>query len=265
MTGKNEYVHGYATASRTMSGRTADNFASFFIPHLLPGMSVLDIGCGPGTITVGLAAKISPGQVVGIDIGASEIAKAAELAKSLGLANARFEVRDATALKFIDGEFDAVFSSAALEHIKDAASVVREMARVLKPGGVLGLKGGLPSRRVVVPETPVMIRLGEVYLAVWKAAGGHPEMGLEQIDLVRNAGLSVVDVGGTFETRMAERLPLDFSERLVAPSFAERAEAIGVATRDELKSLAAGVAQWERTPGGFWLIPWIELVAKKPE
>lgn len=103
MTGKSEYVHGYVTASQTMAVRTADNFASFFTSYLTPGMSLLDVGCGPGTITVGLAAKVAPGQVVGIDVGASEVAKAAEHANSLGLKNTRFEVGDATALKFKDG------------------------------------------------------------------------------------------------------------------------------------------------------------------
>jgi ubiquinone/menaquinone biosynthesis C-methylase UbiE len=189
MAGKSEYVHRYGTASQTMSVRTVDNFATFFVPYLSPGMTLLDVGSGPGTITVGLAEKVKPGRVVGIDIGESEVAKATENAKAKRLANTRFEVMDATALKFKDGEFDAVFTCMTLEHIPDAAGVIREIARVLKPGGVAGLKGGLPSRIVVVPEPKGWRDIKEVYLAVWKAGGGHPEMGLEQLALLKQAGL----------------------------------------------------------------------------
>ena len=256
-----QYVHGYATASQTMALRTADNFATFFTPYISPGMTLLDVGCGPGTITVGLASKVNPGKVVGIDIGSSEVARATDRAKSLGLTNAEFEVMDATSLQFKDGQFDAVFSCMALEHIPDAAGAVREIARVLKPGGVVGLKGGLVSRAVIVPETMAWRELATVYLAVWKAGGGHPEMGLEQLDLVKQAGLAIADVTGFFETRPARR---EFSERLVAPSFVERAVALGVATREQLQTLSANIEKWEQTPGAFMLPASVQVIARKP-
>jgi ubiquinone/menaquinone biosynthesis C-methylase UbiE len=51
-----------------MVRRTVETNASFVPPHLRPGLSVLDCGCGPGSITVGLAGRVAPGQVVGIDV-----------------------------------------------------------------------------------------------------------------------------------------------------------------------------------------------------
>ena len=66
---RDTYTHGYKTAVRNQQRRTAEDQGAFFIQHLRPGMKVLDCGCGPGTITVGLADVVNPGQVVGIDVG----------------------------------------------------------------------------------------------------------------------------------------------------------------------------------------------------
>ena len=67
------YSHGYGAAAEFMSQRTAYTHAAFFLPHLSSGMSLLDCGCGPGTTTVSLAEILAPGEVVGIDIGESQI------------------------------------------------------------------------------------------------------------------------------------------------------------------------------------------------
>ncbi|MBI4307076.1 MAG: methyltransferase domain-containing protein [Chloroflexi bacterium] len=259
---KTGYIHGYAKASQWMASRTADNFAAFFQPYLSSGMDLLDVGCGPGTITVGLAAITSPGSVVGIDIAASEVEKANAHSKELGCSNATFDVGNATALQFEDAHFDAVFSSALLEHVPDAAGALREMKRVLKPGGVIGLKGGVPSRHIFVPEPRVKTRIWEIGMAVWEAMGGHPEMGLEQLDLVKEAGLLPVDVTGTFWTLPAHLA--HYSERLLAKSYVKTAGELGLASLSELKQMATEIEAWEKTPGAFSLVAWIEVVAKKP-
>lgn len=72
--------------------RTATDFAGFFLPYLQPGMRLLDCGCGPGTITIGLAAAVAPGEVVGIDLEAAQINLAQTQAAQANVTNARFEV-----------------------------------------------------------------------------------------------------------------------------------------------------------------------------
>src|SRR5688572_17021804 len=103
-------VHGPGQARRTATVN-----AAFLLPHLAPGMSLLDAGCGAGSITLGLAEAVAPGEVVGIDVSAEGIDAARSLATARDITNACFEVADACALPFEDGSFDAVFSHALLQ------------------------------------------------------------------------------------------------------------------------------------------------------
>ena len=135
-----EYVPGYsAPMVNFMSQRTAETHAGFFLPHLQPGSCVLDAGCGPGTITLGLARKVDPGHVIGIDIEESQFEQARAVARSEGL-NVEFRKESVYQLPFKDQQVDAVFSHALLDHLSDPAAAIAEFRRVLKRGGVIGLR-----------------------------------------------------------------------------------------------------------------------------
>jgi ubiquinone/menaquinone biosynthesis C-methylase UbiE len=82
--------------------RTAAREAAFFLPHLRPGMCLLDVGCGPGSITLGLADAVVTGELVGIDMQQSQVQQARHRAVERGVANVRFEVGDAYRLPFPD-------------------------------------------------------------------------------------------------------------------------------------------------------------------
>jgi 2-polyprenyl-3-methyl-5-hydroxy-6-metoxy-1,4-benzoquinol methylase len=85
------YAFGYSPAAvGMMESRSVEQHAKFFVQHLSPGMDVLDIGCGPGSITVGLANLVAPGEVTGIDIESSQVELAQSRAKSLDLDNCQF-------------------------------------------------------------------------------------------------------------------------------------------------------------------------------
>lgn len=102
---------------------------------------MLDAGCGPGTITVGLARRVAPGAVIGIDVEDSQIVDAREQAEREGL-NVEFRKATVYELPFEDGSFDAVFSHALLEHLTDPGAALGELRRVLKPRGLIGLRAG---------------------------------------------------------------------------------------------------------------------------
>jgi 2-polyprenyl-3-methyl-5-hydroxy-6-metoxy-1,4-benzoquinol methylase len=113
------YTPGYsAPVLSFMERRTADTHAGFFLPQLMPGWSVLDAGCGPGTITLGLARKVAPGVVTGIDLEDSQFAKSSEQARREGLA-VEFRKASVYDLPFREHCFDAVFSHALLEHLAE--------------------------------------------------------------------------------------------------------------------------------------------------
>src|SRR5437867_1148469 len=106
--------------------RTVTTEAAFFVPRLQKGMRLLDCGCGPGTITLGLAEVVAPGEVVGVDIDAKRFAPAIKAAAERGLTNVSFEPGDIHNLRFPESSFDAVFESAVLMHLQHPEKALAE-------------------------------------------------------------------------------------------------------------------------------------------
>ena len=132
-----QYTPGHSTnATAFMAARSFGSHGEFIRPYIKPGMKVLDCGCGPGAISVGLAEAVGPaGHVTGIDFGESQL----EVAKTRTIPNLTFQVASVYELPFEDGAFDLVFSHALFEHLADPVRGVAEIRRVLRPGGVTGL------------------------------------------------------------------------------------------------------------------------------
>ena len=108
---------------------------TFGLMDLRPGQNVADIGCGTGEEVRALAAKVGPsGRAVGLDISSTMIATAKERSRK-GNANVDFVQGDVKQLPFKDECFDAIRAERLLQHTPDAESALREMARIVKPGG----------------------------------------------------------------------------------------------------------------------------------
>ena len=171
------YTPGYsANAAAFMARRTAEIHAGFFLPWLKPGMTVLDCGCGPGTITLGLAERVAPAQVTGIDQSAGQIDVASAAARRAG-ANVIFRTANIYQLPVAAGAFDALFSHALLEHLADPLAAVCEMRRVRRTNLV-----SWPLRCVVGKAAPTdsLLRPG------CRPRQVPPEHELEQYSLVFN-------------------------------------------------------------------------------
>ncbi len=136
-----EYIHGHhESVLRSHTWRTVANSAAYLIPKLRTGGVLLDVGCGPGTITVDLVRRLAHGRVVGIDASSGIIVRAAGLAADEGVHNASFQVGDVYALDFADATFDIVHAHQVLQHLADPVAAMAEIRRVLHPGGVFAAR-----------------------------------------------------------------------------------------------------------------------------
>ncbi|MGH7166540.1 MAG: methyltransferase domain-containing protein [Nitrospiraceae bacterium] len=193
MKSKEVYTPGYnETAVRYMMRRHAARDAAFLLPYLRKGMSLLDCGCGPGTITLGLAEAVSPGHVVGLDLEESQIDLARSLAEERGLKNVEFKVGSVYELPFLQHSFDVVFAHALFEHLGDPLAALAELRRVLKPGGVAGLSSPDWSGNLMAPPNQDAQKFIEVYKRLHIRNGGNPYVGRELGRLMEEAGFSAV-------------------------------------------------------------------------
>jgi ubiquinone/menaquinone biosynthesis C-methylase UbiE len=250
------YTHGYdGRANRVMSQRNVATDAAFLLPHLRPGMRLLDVGCGPGSITIGLAGVVAPGEVVGLDIAPVQVEAARALAAEEGAANARFEVGSVYALPFPDASFEAAFAHTVLEHLADPVAALREVRRVLKPGGVIGVRDGDWGGRVIAPPSPLVEEGYALYARLWVLNGGNPNRGREHRALLREAGFARIVAsawgaasGTPEETRGLAAIA---HTQLSRPEFVERVVALGWTDRERLAQLAAAQLAWGEHPDAF--------------
>lgn len=172
------YTHGHhESVLRSHRWRTAANSAAYLIGELRPGMAVLDVGCGPGTITADLAALVTPGRVTAVDANGEILDQAAEVAAERGLGNVEFATADVHDLDFPDDSFDVVHAHQVLQHVGDPVQALREMRRVCRPGGIVAARDSDYAAMTWYPEVPVMDAWQELYRRVARANGGEPDAG----------------------------------------------------------------------------------------
>lgn len=250
------YSHGYGEQMRAgMSQRTAAVEAAFLRPHLRPGMRLLDFGCGPGSITVGLAPIVAPAEVVGVDIEPAQIETARAHAAAQGVHNVRFEVGSVYDLPFPDASFDAAFERSVLEHLADPVAALREVRRVLKPGAVIGVRDGDWGDRCIAPASPPLDDGLALYWRLWRLNGGEPSRGREHRALLRAAGFGRIEASAGAEAWGAPEAARWWAGVIAAslsrPEFVERVVALGWADRERLAASAEAARAWGEHPDAF--------------
>lgn len=241
------YTPGHSeVALDFMRVRSGPSHAAYLLPHLSPDDRVLDCGCGPGTITVDLAAAVAPGEVIGIDQQAEQLEHARALASERGLSNATFREADVYALPFADASFDAVFSNALLEHVADPLRALGQMHRVLRPGGVIGVSvpdwsGGT----VLGPPGSGIEAAVERYREVQRRNGGGMDRGRVMSGMLREVGFSDPQVSARAEV---------FRPDLAGGLLAEMLE-------EEFPEVARATRAWIEHPDALFAQIWIEAVA----
>jgi SAM-dependent methyltransferase len=258
------YTHGHPEAAlRSHRWRTVENSATYLIPSLTPGVSVLDIGCGPGNITADIARRVAPGPVVGLDSSAEVIALAV---RDHEAPNLTFTVGDVYALDQPTGSVDVVTAHQVLHHLSDPVGAIVEMRRVCRPGGTIALREVDYAAMAWWPELPGLDRWLEMFRTVARANGGEPDAGRRVARWAREAGCDdLVASASTWCYANAEDRAWwseTWAQRTVQPPLGDRAVELGIATRQELDDCAQAWRQWGADPDAWFVTVHGEVIAR---
>ena len=257
------YVHGHhESVLRSHLARTVENSAGYLVPHLAPGASLLDVGCGPGTITVELARRLAPGAVVGIDLSQDVI----DAARALDApANCRFQTGDSYALQFDDDHFDVVHAHQVLQHLRRPVDALAEMRRVVRPGGVIAARDADYAAMHWAPASPALDRWLELYHQICDANQVEADAGRHLLGWAQRAGFDRIEVSASswaYATPDSRAWWSDlWADRITQSTYAQQAVAHGLATPDELETIATGFRSWADAPDGVFVVPSTEILA----
>ncbi len=261
------YTHGHHEAVlRSHRWRTVENSAAYLLPHLGPRTTVLDIGCGPGTITLDIAARVAPAAVIGIDVAPAAIEAALAEQERQGTTNAEFHTGDLYALDMDDDTFDIVHAHQVLQHLRDPVGALREMRRVCKPGSLVAARDGDYEAMTWYPAVPAMSAWLRMYDAVARANEGEPNAGRFLLSWAHSAGFTDVQAGAS---TWCYATPEDrawwgelWADRITQSAIATQAVEIGAATEGELRKMAAAWRHWATEPDGWFAVLHGEILCK---
>ena len=264
-----DYTMGYsAVILETQLRATAETSAAHLLPHLRPGLRLLDFGCGPGTISVGLAGAVAPGEMHGVDMDESQIERARSVAASLGQDNAIFHVGDVTDLEFEDNFFDVAHCRSVLMHVPDTAGVLSEVKRVLKHGGLIACREMICESAFTHPNFGIMRRSWDMFEDLVRADDGHPQMGKDMKNHILEAGFTDSRMSASFSVYSSPEQIASIhrliSQWLLSHEVTEAAIKYGASSENLVEDLRVAYDRWKEHPAALFAFAYGEALANKP-
>jgi ubiquinone/menaquinone biosynthesis C-methylase UbiE len=261
------YTHGHhESVLRSHRWRTAENSAAYLMPHLRAGLSLLDVGCGPGTLTADLARLVAPGRVTAIEPDEAVLALARDEASARGAANVDFAVADVHTLDRPDASFDVVHAHQVLQHLADPVRALREMRRVCRPGGIVAARDSDYAAFAWYPAVPALEDWRRLYRETVRANGGEPDAARRLLSWARAAGFT--DITSTAST-WCFATPTDrrwwgemWARRITESDLARQLVAGGSATAADLDRIAAGWLAWAEAEDGWFAVLHGEILCR---
>jgi len=248
--------------------RTAEEAAAFLLPHLEPGMEVLDLGCGPGSITVGLARYVAPSRVVGIDSAPEAIDAARNHAAAEHMDAVDFVESEVYDLPFADDSFDVVYAHQLLQHLAEPVAALGEARRVLRSGGYLAVLDADYGTMTHYPNDPALDRWLDLYHAVARANGGEPDAGRRLVDWVMRAGFEHIHPTASswvFATPDERRWWAElWAGRIDVSRFRDRVIELGVGSAADLAAIGDAFTTWASDPAAWFAFIHGEVLGRAP-
>lgn len=264
---QNTYTHGHhESVLRSHRWRTAQNSAGYLLPHISAGQNLLDVGCGPATITADLAERVAPGTVTAVEITAEALAIAQDEIARRGTPNVRFAVADVHTLDFPDDTFDVVHAHQVLQHVVDPVLALREMRRVCKPGGIVAARDGDYGGFRWFPEVPALQEWLRLYQALATSNSGHPDAGRRLRSWALAAGFPEDGItAGASSWVFAEQADRQWwadlwADRTTKSSTAAQYVEKGFATVEDLDAVAEAWHTWAAQHDGWFNVVHGEII-----
>jgi SAM-dependent methyltransferase len=257
------YTHGHHEAVlRSHRSRTAANSAAYLVPHLTSGMSLLDVGSGPGTITADLAGLV--GDVTAIEPVADGLAVGQAYVAERELTNVQFEIADVHALPYDDDSFDVVHAHQVLQHVHDPVAALQEMRRVSR--GLVAARDSDYKAMAWYPELPVLDEWMTLYQRVARRNGGEPDAGRRLLSWAHAAGFADVTATSSvwcYSTPEArEWWSGMWADRILHTAIATQAVEYGFASQSDLERISAGWRDWGADADGWFTITHGEILCR---
>ena len=254
------YTHGHTpSVLRSHRWRTADNSAAYLLPRLKPGTSLLDVGCGPGTITRDLARRVAPGRVVGVDPESSVIEEAASVKSTVD-----FRVGDVYDLD-VDG-FDVVHAHQVLQHVSDPVAALTAMRRACRKDGIVAAREADYGAMAWYPAVPGLDDWLRVYRAVARECGGEPDAGRRLLEWAKSAGFSEITTTASVWcfTTPEERSwwGHTWADRVTSSRVGTVAVESGNCRQADLARMAQAWRWWADHPAGWFVVVHTELICR---
>jgi SAM-dependent methyltransferase len=262
------YTHGHADAVlRSHRWRTAENSAAYLLPRLRPSDSLLDVGCGPGTLTADLARHVDSRLVVGVDLAASVVEEARAFALSVNV-DATFVHGDFRTVTPPNAGFDVVHAHQVLQHVEDPIATLAAMAALARPGGLIAARDADYPAMTWFPDEPLLDRWLDVYVAVTRRNNAEAAAGRRLLHWALAAGLDDVRYSTstwTFSTEVDLTWWTElWADRITVTRLAEQAIAYGVASKAELADIAGAWRSWRDRDGATFTVLHGEILGRAP-
>jgi len=254
------YTHGHdESVLRSHRWRTVENSAAYVIPHLRPGLTLLDVGCGPGTITADFARRLAPGRVLGIDTSADVIAAAKRDHPEVA-----FATGDVYLVDEADASWDIVHAHQLLQHLADPVAALKAMRRALRPGGIVAARDSDYASFTWHPHDERLTRWLSLYREIARVNGGEPDAGRHLLSWAQQAGFTQITPSASvwcFATP-EERSWWGglWADRITTSAIAHQAVREGRAAVEELTSIADAWRQWSAAPDGWFAVLHGEII-----
>lgn len=271
----NEYMHGHTdNVLNVHKQRTVANSMAFIVPYLAPDSQVLDLGCGPGSITIDVALNYAVrGHVIGIEPTEDPLKVARQTAREKDIAgfnNVEFRIGSGYKLEFPDNTFDLVYAHQVVQYLPDAPLIFAEMLRVTKPGGYVAFKEGDTHEYMVYPPSVSMRKFFDIWNKLVALNGGH-ELGCSAMHA------EAVKAGYDYQNMTlssscwciykeeAASWGASNADRLLNSKFGDSLVKNEICTEQEIKELAAGLREWGTSENAMFIMPHLEMIYTKPK